>query len=70
MIAWAAVSLPSYTASAAEKPGLAAQLLKELQAHIRAGLGEQAYAELERGEVRAGRPPGGGGPKRRPPPNN
>ena len=53
-----------------EKPELTAQLLKELQAHIRAGLGEQAYGALDRGEVRAGRPPGGGGPKRRPPPNN
>ncbi len=52
-----------------EKPELTAQLLKELQDHIRAGIDASAYAALERGEVRAGQPGGmRGGPGRRPRP--
>ena len=52
---------------AKEKPDIAAQLEKELKAHIRAGLGEQAYGALERGETpRDSRPPRGKGPPGRP----
>lgn len=47
---------------AKEKPEVAAQMQKDLKDHIRAGLGDQAFASLERGEVpqqrrRTGRPP-------------
>lgn len=45
---------------AKQKPEIAAQLLAELKAHIRVGLGEQAYGALERGEVQQGRPKGKG----------
>lgn len=49
---------------AKQKPDLAARLLAELKAHIRAGLGEQASAALERGEFPQGRGPGKGkGPR-------
>ena len=43
---------------ARQKPEIATQLESELKAHIRAGLGEQTFAALERGEVPQG--PGGG----------
>ena len=39
---------------AKEKPDLTVQLQKELKGHIRAGLGEQAFATLERGGVPQG----------------
>jgi arylsulfatase A len=39
---------------ARQAPEIAAQLENELKAHIRAGLGEQAVAALERGEVSQG----------------
>jgi arylsulfatase A-like enzyme len=46
---------------AVEKPEVAAQMLKELKAHILAGLGEQAFAALEGGKFdRRGPPPGDG----------
>jgi arylsulfatase A-like enzyme len=45
---------------AKQKPDIAARLLAELKAHIRAGLGEQAFAALERGEFAQGRGPGPG----------
>jgi len=48
---------------ASEKPDLAAQLQKELKDHIHAGLGEQAFGALERGEFLQDRG-GKGGPKR------
>ena len=48
---------------AKEKPEVAARLQKELKDHIRAGLGEQSFAALERGE--APRERRGGGPPRR-----
>src|ERR1041384_7199016 len=35
---------------AKEKPAVAAQLLAELKAHVRAGLGEQKFAQLESGQ--------------------
>lgn len=41
---------------AKEKPGLAAQLKQELKDHVRAGLGEPAFAVLESGKV-VSRPP-------------
>ena len=46
---------------------VAAQLEAELKAHLRAGLGEEAVARLERGEFPTGRGqgPGKGGPKKR-----
>jgi len=43
---------------ARQHPEIAAQLEAELKSHIRAGLGEQAFAALERGEFPRG--PGGG----------
>lgn len=46
--------------AAKQKPDIAAQLESELKAHVRAGLGEQAYAALERGEFTQGRPKGKG----------
>lgn len=46
--------------AARQHPEIAAQLEAELKAHVRAGLGEQAYAALERGEVPRG-PAGGKG---------
>jgi arylsulfatase A-like enzyme len=46
---------------ATEMPQVAEKLIQELQAHVRAGLGEQAVAALERGEVPQGR---GGGDRR------
>lgn len=54
---------------AKQYPDIAARLLAELKAHIRAGLGEQASAALERGEFPQGRGPGkakgpGGGKKK------
>jgi len=39
---------------------LAAKLAAELKAHVRAGLGEQAFAALERGEVTQRRSKGKG----------
>lgn len=48
---------------ASKKPDQAAQLQKELKDDIRAGLGEQAFGALERGEVPQDRG-GKGGPKR------
>lgn len=44
-------------------PDIAAKLEAELKDHIRAGLGEQAFAALERGEFRQGRGSGKGKPK-------
>jgi arylsulfatase A len=41
---------------AQQKPELAAQLEAELKAHVRAGLGEPAFAALERGAIPQGRP--------------
>ncbi|MDB6004215.1 MAG: hypothetical protein JWR15_1202 [Prosthecobacter sp.] len=43
---------------AKQRPEIAAKLQAELKAHIRAGLGEQAFAALERGEFPQGRGPG------------
>jgi arylsulfatase A len=45
---------------AKQNPDMAARLQAELKAHIRAGLGEQAFAALERGEFPLGRGPGPG----------
>lgn len=45
---------------AKQKPDIATKLQEELKAHIRAGLGEQAFAALERGEFPPGRGPGKG----------
>jgi arylsulfatase A len=45
---------------AKQKPEIAAKLQAEIKAHIRAGLGEQAFAALERGEFQRGRGPGAG----------
>lgn len=42
------------------KPETAAALQTELKAHVRAGLGEQAFAALERGEFSQARPKGKG----------
>jgi arylsulfatase A len=42
------------------KPEIAAMLQTELKAHVRAGLGEQAFAALERGEFSQDRPKGKG----------
>lgn len=39
---------------AKQKPDIAATLERDLKAHVRAGLGEQAFAALERGEVPTG----------------
>lgn len=51
-----------------EKSSVAAQMLAELKAHVRDGLGEQKFAALEAGKFEsAGRPPGGPGGKKRPP---
>jgi arylsulfatase A len=44
---------------AKERPDVAAELLKELQAHVRAGLGERAYADLQGGKVPQPSRPGG-----------
>jgi len=54
---------------AKQSPDVAARLQTELKAHLRAGLGEQACAALERGEFPQGRGPGkgkgpGGGKKK------
>jgi hypothetical protein len=49
-----------------EKPELVAQLQKELKDHIRAGLGEQVFVALERGEVQQERRGGGRPPRPRP----
>jgi arylsulfatase A-like enzyme len=47
---------------AKEKSAITAQLLAELKAHLRAGLGEQKFAALESGKFEQGkRPPGGPG---------
>jgi len=44
---------------AAAKPEVTAQLLAELKAHVRAGLGEEKFAALESGKFEpTGRPPG------------
>jgi hypothetical protein len=43
-----------------QKPEVAAQLEAELKAHVKAGLGEQAYGSLERGEMQWRRPKGKG----------
>lgn len=43
---------------AKQTPEIAARLQAELKAHIRAGLGEEAFAALERGEFPQGRGPG------------
>ncbi len=59
---------------ATAKAAVTAQLLTELKAHVRAGLGEQKFAALESGKFEpGGRPPRGvgkgkGGPGKRPPP--
>ena len=45
---------------AKQNPEVAARLQAELKAHIRAGLGEQAFAALDRGEFPQGRGPGKG----------
>jgi hypothetical protein len=45
---------------AKQTPEIAAKLQAELKAHIRAGLGEEAFAALERGEFPQGRGPGKG----------
>ncbi len=50
---------------AKQKPDIAAKLQAELKAHIRAGLGEQAFAALERGEFPQGRGPGKGSGKKK-----
>ncbi len=53
---------------AKEKSAVTAQLLAELKAHIRAGLGEQKFAAMEAGKFEAGgRRPGGPGGGKRPP---
>jgi arylsulfatase A-like enzyme len=43
-----------------QKPEVAAQLEAELKAHVKAGLGEQVYGSLERGEMQQRRPKGKG----------
>jgi len=58
---------------AKQKPDIAAKLQAELKAHVRAGLGEQAFAALEKGEVqgeamRPGKGPGKGKGKGKGPP--
>lgn len=58
--------LPETRNLATEKPELAAQLKAELKAHIRAGIGEQAYAALERVELPPSRPKGKGKGKGQP----
>lgn len=50
---------------AKQRPDIAAKLQAELKAHIRAGLGEQAFAALERGEFPQGRGPGKGPGKKK-----
>ena len=45
---------------AKQKPDIAAKLEAELKAHVHAGLGEQAFAALERGEFQHERPKGKG----------
>lgn len=45
---------------AKQRPEVAAQLEAELKAHVKAGLGEQAYGSLERGEMQQSRPKGKG----------
>jgi len=45
---------------AKQQPGIAKQLEEQLKAHIRAGLGEQAFGALERGEFSKDRPKGKG----------
>jgi arylsulfatase A len=45
---------------AGKLPDIAAKLEIELKAHVLAGLGEQAFASLERGEFSQGRPKGKG----------
>ncbi len=46
--------------AAKQRPEVAAQLEAELKAHVKAGLGEQAYGSLERGEMQQRRPKGKG----------
>jgi arylsulfatase A-like enzyme len=46
--------------AAKQKPEIAAQLEADLKAHVKAGLGEQSYGALERGEVQQSRPKGKG----------
>lgn len=45
---------------AQQKPDMAKRLQAELHGHVRAGLGEQAFGALERGEVQQGRAKGEG----------
>ncbi|MES2598654.1 MAG: sulfatase-like hydrolase/transferase [Verrucomicrobiota bacterium] len=45
---------------AKKRPDIAAKLEEELKAHVRSGLGEEAFAALERGEFTQGRPKGKG----------
>jgi arylsulfatase A len=45
---------------AKQKPDIAARLQEELKAHIRTGLGEQAFGALERAEFSQSRGPGAG----------
>lgn len=45
---------------ARKHPDIAVKLEAELKAHVRAGLGEEAFAALERGEFSRGRPKGKG----------
>ncbi len=45
---------------AKQRPEIAAALQTELKAHVRAGIGEPAFAALERGEFSKGRPKGKG----------
>jgi arylsulfatase A-like enzyme len=48
---------------ARERPEIAAQLLEELRAHVRSGLGESRFSELERGIAGdSNRPKGNKGP--------
>ncbi len=46
---------------AKQQPAVAAQMLAEMKAHVRAGLGEAKFAALEAGKVEAGGRPGGAG---------
>ena len=63
-----AADLGERTNLAKAKSAITAQLLAELKAHVRAGLGEQKFAALEAGKVEAGgRPPGGPAGGKRPP---
>jgi hypothetical protein len=53
---------------AKQKPEIAERLEAELKAHVKAGLGAEAFGALERGEVQQGRPKGKGKGKGKGPP--